>query len=421
MNIYINHLKLSGIKNLKKQVELSFYNKTIKLPVILEETNVKAIYGANGIGKSAIIHAMDIYKNLIVKEGYLYTEEALAKLSELTNKETKTFNVIISFFVFDNVKDYLERYKHEITIKERNNAFYIESETLTNILTRTEKTLINIKEGVIKEWNFKNLPKEPFINKLDRRSVVEVYEELLMQQRTIKENSSELEPFVKLGNSIFTSTENVDKHAFYFYNLHNVGHLDKTKNQYKVSSEYTYIVDLKSLEYIKKHFKQMENFIKIFKPELESIQLDIKTDKDFIYINPYFTYNGYKVHLEFESAGIKKLTKLFTIFIVKENGGIVFIDELDANINDVFLIKLLEYFKESSIGQLVFTTHNITPMEVLSDSKHSIDFITEDKMITSWKKSGNYKASNIYQSGLIKGLPFNIYPFDFVGVFEEDE
>lgn len=167
----------------------------------------------------------------------------------------------------------------------------------------------------------------------------------------------------------------------------------------------------------------MCHFIKIFKPDLIKIELDFKIDKNELYTEPYFVYEEYKVHLEFESAGIKKLTKLFRLFKLKEMGRIVIIDDIDANINDIYLEKLLEYFKESNKGQLVFKTHNITPMEVLSDSNNSIDFITEDKKITSWKKSGNYKSSNIYQGRLIDGLPFNIYPFDFAGIFdvEEDE
>lgn len=416
MNIYINHLKLSGIKSIKTPINLSFYNKTVTLPINLENTNIKAIYGANGIGKSAIIFGLDIYKSVILKEGYLYTEEAKNSLGELINKQTKSFNIEISFFFFNNEKNSLEKYKHELIIKESGNNFYIKEEKLIKVLTRNEKILISIFNGKITTWSFPLEFKEHFINKLDRRSIVEVYKELFPQQKI-----KELDAFYLLARNIFVSTENAYKDYLYFYSEDFNNKAKPKKFNYKVDNNYTYVINIEKESLAKRHFKQMEQFIKVFKPELVNISLDFKTDKTKAYIDPYFVYEGYKVHLKFESSGIKKLADLFMFFKAKEAGGIIFIDELDSSINDVYLIKLLEYFKESEKGQLVFTTHNISPMEVLSDSKHSLDFITENGQITSWKKSGNYKASNIYQSGLIKGLPFNVYPFDFVGVFEEED
>jgi len=59
-------------------------------------------------------------------------------------------------------------------------------------------------------------------------------------------------------------------------------------------------------------------------------------------------------------------------------------------------------------------------MQVLSRCNHAIDFITEDGDITEWKKNGNYSPVKVYQNGLIKGLPFNINSFDFIGLFDEE-
>ena len=76
-----------------------------------------------------------------------------------------------------------------------------------------------------------------------------------------------------------------------------------------------------------------------------------------------------------------------------EKGQVVFIDEFDANIHDVLLIRLLEYIVNYSKGQLIFTTHNLAPMEVLKNAKHSIDFLSPDSRIVSWTKSGNYTTA----------------------------
>ena len=68
-------------------------------------------------------------------------------------------------------------------------------------------------------------------------------------------------------------------------------------------------------------------------------------------------------NVEFESTGIKKLVKLYMYIREMKRGGIVFIDEFDANLHDVYLCALLEYLMEYGEGQLCFTTHNIGPME----------------------------------------------------------
>lgn len=105
-------------------------------------------------------------------------------------------------------------------------------------------------------------------------------------------------------------------------------------------------------------------------------------------------------------------------------GGIVFIDEFDSNIHDVYLCALLEYLMEYGKGQLCFTTHNVGPMDVLKHHKKSIDFLSEDHEIYSWTTSGNYSPSKLYRNGMIEGSPFNIDSIDFIGIFgsgEEDE
>lgn len=52
-------------------------------------------------------------------------------------------------------------------------------------------------------------------------------------------------------------------------------------------------------------------------------------------------------------------------------------------------------------GQMIFTTHNLAPMDVLQKAKHSIDFLSPDSRITSWTSNGNYTAASLYRKGLI--------------------
>jgi AAA15 family ATPase/GTPase len=103
------------------------------------------------------------------------------------------------------------------------------------------------------------------------------------------------------------------------------------------------------------------------------------------------------------------------------DGGILIIDELDSHINDIYLVKLVEYVSKYANGQLIFTTHNVSPMETLKSKKYSIDFMSMSGKVISWTQIGNYSPSKLYRKGMINGLPFNLDSEDLLGVFTDDE
>ena len=180
-------------------------------------------------------------------------------------------------------------------------------------------------------------------------------------------------------------------------------------------------VEKESIDDYKKEVQKVCKFLKIFKPELDDIYVDESPVGDKIRCKKILVYkDGTPISSEYESSGIKKLMKLYPVLTVLDNGGIAFIDEFDSNIHDVYLCKIIEYVLNYTNGQLIFTTHNLGPMEVLDKSrvKHSIDFINDSK-ITSWKRNGNYSVVKVYRGGAIPNCPFNIDAADFVKVFGE--
>ena len=118
--------------------------------------------------------------------------------------------------------------------------------------------------------------------------------------------------------------------------------------------------------------------------------------------------------------GIKKIIELYEALSRVEKGDIVFIDEFDANLHDVLLMKIVEYILNYSKGQFIFTIHNMAPMDLLQYKKHGIDFLSPDSRIVPWAKNGNYKAASLYRQGFIEYSPFNIEAFSFLGKFGDD-
>ena len=74
--------------------------------------------------------------------------------------------------------------------------------------------------------------------------------------------------------------------------------------------------------------------------------------------------------LEDESEGIKHIIYDLDLFIAAYNdpGVTVAIDEFDAGVFEYLLGEMLKTFEQHGKGQLIFTSHNLRPLEVLDRS-----------------------------------------------------
>lgn len=82
------------------------------------------------------------------------------------------------------------------------------------------------------------------------------------------------------------------------------------------------------------------------------------------------TKNSKEIPLQYESEGIKKLISILQLLIVIYNkpSMTVAIDELDAGVFEYLLGEILRIISEKGKGQLVFTSHNLRPLETLDKS-----------------------------------------------------
>ncbi len=77
--------------------------------------------------------------------------------------------------------------------------------------------------------------------------------------------------------------------------------------------------------------------------------------------------NNKEIALRYESDGIKKLVSILQLLIVVYNNAsvTVAIDELDAGVFEYLLGELLKIISEKGRGQLIFTSHNLRPLETI--------------------------------------------------------
>ncbi len=77
--------------------------------------------------------------------------------------------------------------------------------------------------------------------------------------------------------------------------------------------------------------------------------------------------NGREIPLRYESDGIKKILSILQLLIVMFNrySFTVVIDELDSGIFEYLLGEMLDLLSKKGKGQLIFTSHNLRPLETI--------------------------------------------------------
>lgn len=113
-----------------------------------------------------------------------------------------------------------------------------------------------------------------------------------------------------------------------------------------------------------------------------------------------------KIPLKYESDGIKKIISILHMLISMYNNPsmTLAIDELDSGIFEYLLGEILKILDESAKGQLIFTSHNLRPLETLH--KKSIIFTTANPQ-NSYIRLANVKTNNnfrdVYYHDIILG------------------
>ena len=452
-DVYMMNYSVKGIKSIDELITLSFYKKTIGKEMNIQGYNVKGIYGMNGSGKSGIMTSVDILRNILCNSGYLNNPIVQRQLDAIINKKLNELYIECDY-VSDNL-GMLMLFRYELTLaKDIAGKYVISHEKLSskNAASKSDTLykIIEVVDGKIVYLDSDDIfsIKEKMMNLLSTSSMCALFYEKVMlpmfngREKGVNKFFFDLATLWIFSKKIHVYMDESDSHKTYFLRntfehleLSDVrddsemddfwfelyGMQDSFMDAISIDDN---IVDKDDYDSFVEIVDELYNFISIFKKDLKYIEIDKKEDKEFYVCNLNMVYDDYKINTEFESTGIKKLIKLFVYIKEMVNGGIVFIDEFDSNLHDVYLCALLEYLMAYGKGQLCFTTHNVGPMDILKQSKKSIDFLSNDQKIYPWTTNGNYSPSKLYRNGMIEGSPFNVDSIDFISAFgasEEDE
>lgn len=101
------------------------------------------------------------------------------------------------------------------------------------------------------------------------------------------------------------------------------------------------------------------------------------------------------VPLRCESEGIKKLVGMLTMLIdvYGKPGACIAVDEIDDGIFEFLLRELLQLLSDHGCGQLIFTAHNLRPLETVDNGSRV--FITTNPNNRNIRFKGNHATNNL--------------------------
>lgn len=452
-DLYLVKYTVRGIKTLDQAVSLSFYKKIISNNPDTQEYNVKGIYGMNGSGKSGIVTSVGIFRNLLTNSDYLNNPIVQKNLDELINKKLGELFIEAEYLLKIENSPVLFRYGVTL-IREASGKYVISCEELSSrkaasrndsmetVFKAVNGEIISVKAN--KDDELVSMVLKKTVNLLSNASMCALFYEKSLNY-VIKNSKEQLNELFAglillwaLGRKIHVYLDESDDHRDYIMN-HSLGYMETPGNPpvadndllgyfFKMDSDLLDTISTSANYITKSQYERFEKnvaklceFLQIFKPDIKDVEIERKEDHNIYACSLIVVYDSFKIHTEFESTGIKKLIRLFAYLREMVQGGIVFVDEFDSNLHDVYLCALLEYLMEYGKGQLCFTTHNVGPMDILKRHKKSIDFLAADHKIYSWTTNGNYSPSKLYRNGMIEGSPFNVDSTDFIGVFGSEE
>lgn len=170
--------------------------------------------------------------------------------------------------------------------------------------------------------------------------------------------------------------------------------------------------------YISAAIEQINIVLKALVPEIElkiynKFDKLLENGKDGIRFEVITIRNGARIPLMYESAGIKKIISICSSLVAcfnRESYCLV-VDELDSGVYEYLLGELLDAMQDKARGQLIFTSHNLRPLEVLeNDSLMYTTVNPEERYIkTSYIKNTQNKRLSYLRSIKLGGQKERLY------------
>lgn len=408
--------------------------KSIKDSEIILKNNLSGIYGPNGTGKTAVIEAIDIVRTY-------YTCNFQKEISEeLKNKIAQNMRVGENFLELDVVIEFEENlYKLGVTFrKDSENSLYVSREELAFKTVGSRNNFKNIArmendEDTILPKLYLSTSQKEFSGAID--SEILSKNKLNMKNLFLEFNNFYSYLSLILKYSKYEKTQIVTEELNLFIkNFENIELLLKKMVVVNLKEQALYNLDIliplnvhsenihgilmvnykrggtvyseKQAEELEKIVSQINSIFSIIVPKAKlKIEKEIETlekNEKKIGVKIFVERDSKEIPLEMESTGIIKLVSLLSVMIyyVQDKDAIVAVDELDIHIFEYLLATLLKKLSTHAKGQLIFTAHNLLPLESLNRNSIIISTKNEIGDVSYTYLKGTSNTTNLRQKYL---------------------
>ena len=400
--VRITSIEIRDLKNIEYGT-ISFTSKKETF-----NSSVLGLYGQNGSGKTALINAIDILRILL--KGECLPEHAVY----LIRNDSPYAHLKFCFEIHYLDSVYMVEYSFDLKKENKENTKeyipVIENEVLKLAISSEDgnqrlTTLINTSGEDVFTPSSKF---EELIGFKDKKTVIDM---MVAKQLTHKQSQSfifskSLRTAIadkKEATLIITRTLNVIDRLSFFgaielvvsttkdtsildsgeMNLYLFGETEKRfiNGRIMLRTNNPCRVNAQAFPIVKKAIDSMNIVIKEIIPDvqLELYDYGEEIGTEGIHFNRVqllVNRGDSRFPLFYESEGIKKIVSILTLLIgcFNRRSCTIAIDELDSGIFEYLLGEMLKIISEQGKGQLIFTSHNLRPLETLD--KTSIAFTT---------------------------------------------
>ncbi len=433
----IENISIENFKNIKKgTIDLENHRKDYLASIV-------GLYGQNGSGKTALIDALQVLKFSLcgksVPEQYvdyinISAEHSTLKFQFRMQKEKELYDIWYQFSM-RKVVDESQTEDNEIEGAKTKYKAQIFDEVLSFSYASDEK---KIRKSTLIDTNTSEvfIPKSKYNELLENNG--EDIMELLLTKRLAQEQSRSFifsreminrfrrDCNVKLYVDVINSLNLFGYRELFIIDTQHEGLINMNAlplsfkyrdNQKEMIGNLVFPLEVpaavpnEAMELVNKVINNMNIVLQQLVPGLTLSVVDLgsvvsKEGNPGRLVQFMSLKNGKGIPFKYESAGIKKIVSILQLLIMVYNNPsiTVAIDEMDSGIFEYLLGELLNIISEKGKGQLIFTSHNLRPLETID--KGFIAFTTtnpENRYIRFTNVKGNNNLRDFYYRDIVLG------------------
>lgn len=417
LNKYKVRLMRTEIHNIKNVMygEVTYMNYgSINKNAIFEKKDIVGIYGQNGSGKTALVEALDMLKQIFTGNAIDY------EMYEGIISRDGSSKISAELFVQSDNEKYKVLYTASLQVNEKEKAIQVYSEELKywkrGLSWKSERSIAfkNPYYDNMDVLEIRNISIDsPHLSKLKGMSFLTNMQGLAIfcaqnKQSVFFNNIVKAKVMFEINDSEVIDFSNVilgiQKFALVDLSVIKVNQLGTINNNQMIPinihketedgiTQGIFLLGISDIEEIsERNYLEVKAVIDAINMAIKSIipnfQIELKVKMEMesrdgervFQIETYSVREGKEFSLRYESEGIKRIISIlnYLISVYNNEGVCLVVDELDSGIFEYLLGELLGMMNNGMKGQLIFTSHNLRVLEKL-DAKNIVCSTTNPK------------------------------------------